>query len=603
MQKLLTTLVVLAATVWAQSPPPPIPAAAPPSRQELKKAAKEFSEGVKSKDKGHINQAFAYFKQAAELAPQNPTYVTAREATRQLLVYDEIKKGNAALVAGKQVEAMGAFRSALNLDPENTFVKQRLLDAMPPLPRVLHDDSDSFQAAAAVQLQPEPGLRTFKFRGNNREILQQVAQAYGLTPVIDESVINRNVRFEVGDVDWATAADLLAKICKVFWTPLSAKQVMFIADNDQNRRALQRMSLRTFYVPDATSTQDLNEIANTLRVLFDIRYLTIQPTSNTIVIRAVQPVVDAVTSFLDGLSIARPQVMLDIQAIEINRNATSDIGVHVPTSFTAFNVPTETQKLLGNQSIQNIINQLISSGAINQANSSAIAAIIAQALNGQSSIFNQPLLIFGGGVTLTALTLPGTSIHLSVDKSNMQTLEHMTVRASHGSPVDFRIGTRYPIINATFAPIFGSQSINQVIANQTFRAPIPSVNYEDLGIVLKTSPLIRHDDVSLDFQLGIRALGATSFNGIPVINNREYKGNISTGDGQAIVIAGLITQTEQNNLTGIPLMSQLPGIGYAFGTKAKTNNIGELLIIITPHIVRERAQAPQEIRLPVTAPR
>src|SRR6185369_1107712 len=605
MRKLLLLSLLLSAAAWGQAAQPTIPVAPLASSHDRKLAKEEFKQGVKAKEKNHAAEAYDHFKRASTLDPHSTEYLTARELMRQYVAYDQIEKGNQALRAGMQIEAMAAFREALEFDPENMFARQRLLDSVPPLPQVVHSDEngDPFGPAAEIQLRPNPGIRTFKFRGNCRQILEQVAQAYGLTAVIDDSVKNQNVRIEIGDVDWATASTLMARMCKVFWVPLSAKQVLFVNDDDQNRRTMQRMSLRTFYIPNAASTQDLNDIANTLRVLFDIRYLTLQPSTNTVVIRASQPIVDAATDFLDALSTSRPQVLLDIKAFQISRSVAHQIGTDVPRSFTLFNVPTEAQKLLGNQSIQDIINQLISSGQINQASSEAIAALIAQGLAGQGSIFSQPLLFFGGGITLSALTYSPLTFHLNYNSSDFRNLEHVTLRAAHGDPATFLIGTRYPIINATFAPIFASSGVNRVIANRTFVPPIPSVNYEDLGIILKTTPQIRENDVRLDLDMEIRSLGTTLLNGIPIINNRQYKGVISAQDGESIVIGGILTSTEQNNLTGIPLLSQIPGLKYAFSTESKSQEDDELLLVVTPHIQRSRLMTPQELRLPPTAPK
>lgn len=602
MRKRFLAFLLVAATAWAQAPTPVLPAPASPHDRKL--AAKEFKDGISCQKDGRNDEAFRHFKRAAELDPRNIDYVTAREVLRQLAVSDDIQRGNDALLAKNQVQAMGAFRSALELDPANEFARQRLRDSLPDLPPVQHtDDVDLYAASREIQLQPSPGVHTFKFRGSSRQILEQVAQAYGLTPVVDQSVRNTNVRFEVGDVDWRTAASLMAKMCKVFWIPLSTKQVMFLNDDPQNRRDYQRMMLRTFYIPNAGSTQELNDVAQSLRVLFDIRYLSLQPAQNSIVVRAPQPIMDAATQFLDGLAAGRPQVLLDIKAYQVAQTAAQQIGTDFPNQFTAFNVPTEAQKLLGNQSVQDIINQLISSGQINQASSSAIAALIAQGLSGQSSIFSQPFLLFGGGITLSALTLPGTSFHLNLNSSQIQILEHVTLHAAHDDAADFRIGTRYPIMNASYAPIYSSSAINKVLQNQTYIAPIPSFTYEDLGILLKATPEIRLHDVALKFEMEIRSLGSTSVNGIPIINNRQYSGSISANDGEPIVIAGLLTRSEQKNLTGLPLLSRIPGLGKLFSTEGTSTENTELLIVVTPHILRSRQGSPKEIILPTTAPR
>src|SRR4029079_13280868 len=131
-----------------------------------------------------------------------------------------------------------------------------------------------------------------------------------------------------------------------------------------------------------------------------------------------------------------------------------------------------------------------------------------------------------------------------------------------------------------------------VIANQTYIPPIPSYTYEDLGVILKATQQIREKDVRLDLEMEIRSLGATSLNGIPIINNRQYKGVISAQDGESIVIGGILTSTEQNNLTGIPLLSQIPGLKYAFSTESKSQEDDELLLVVTPHIQRSRLMTP-----------
>jgi hypothetical protein len=604
MRERFLALLLVAAAAMAQSPAPVVPLAAPASSHDRKLAAKEFKSGINSQKDGHNNEAFRHFKRAAELDPRNIDYVTAREVLRQLAVSDDIQRGNDALLAKNQIQAMGAFRSALELDPSNEFAKQRLRDSLPDLPPTQHSDNvDLYAASREIRLQPNPGVHTFKFRGNSRQILEQVAQAYGLTPVVDQSVRNTNVRFEAGDVDWRTAASLMAKMCKVFWIPLSTTQVMFLNDDPQNRRDYQRMILRTFYIPNAGTTQELNDVAQSLRVLFDIRYLSLQPAQNSIVVRAPQPIMDAATQFLDGLAAGRPQVLLDIKAYQVSQTAAQQIGTDFPNQFTAFNVPTEAQKLLGNQSVQDIINQLISTGQINQASSSAIAALIAQGLSGQSSIFSQPFLLFGGGITLSALTLPGTTFHLNLNSSQIQSLEHVTLHAEHGDAANFRIGTRYPIMNASFAPIYSSSAIDKVLQNQTYIPPVPSFNYEDLGILLKATPEIRLHDVALQFEMEIRSLGSTSVNGIPIINNRQYSGAISARDGEPIVIAGLLTRSEQKNLTGLPLLARIPGAGKLFSTEGTSTENTELLIVVTPHILRSREGSPKEIILPTTAPR
>ncbi len=135
----------------------------------------------------------------------------------------------------------------------------------------------------------------------------------------------------------------------------------------------------------------------------------------------------------------------------------------------------------------------------------------------------------------------GVTPTFSLNDSSIKNLEHVTLRAAHNDPAVMKIGERYPIVNATFAPIYNSAAISSVIGNQSYIAPIPSFNFEDLGLVLKVTPLIHsNEDVSMKLELQLRSLGTTNNNGIPIINNREYTGTITVKNGESSVVTGLI---------------------------------------------------------------
>src|SRR5207237_5056326 len=160
------------------------------------------------------------------------------------------------------------------------------------------------------------------------------------------------------------------------------------------------------------------------------------------------------------------------------------------------------------------------------------SALLAQLQGQQSSIFSQPLATFGNGLTLMGLSLGAAGAQLSLNESTVKTLEHASMRVAQGNDATFRVGTRYPILNASFAPIFNSPQISAVIQNNTFQAAFPSFNYEDIGLSMKAKPVVNgNSDVNLQLELQFRSLQGQSFNGVPVIANREYKGSITLTNG------------------------------------------------------------------------
>jgi Flp pilus assembly secretin CpaC len=161
------------------------------------------------------------------------------------------------------------------------------------------------------------------------------------------------------------------------------------------------------------------------------------------------------------------------------------------------------------------------------------------------------------------------------------------------------MGSRYPILNASFAPVFNTPAISQVLQNGSFQAPFPSFSYEDLGLTLKAKPQVYvNSDVGMAFEMNFRTLAGQSINGVPVIANREYKGSITLVDGEPAVVAGSVSKSEQLSLNGIPGLGGIPGVNKIMASNSKTEETDELLLVITPHVVDPSPGQSTEVWLP-----
>ena len=132
--------------------------------------------------------------------------------------------------------------------------------------------------------------------------------------------------------------------------------------------------------------------------------------------------------------------------------------------------------------------------------------------------------------------------------------------------------------------------------NQSFTAAFPSVNYEDIGLTVKAKPMVHNNsEVALELEVQFRTLGSTTSNGIPIIFNREYKGGILLKEGEPAVVAGMITASDHKSLSGLPAFSSIPGFGVLTSQNSKQAEDDELLILITPYVVRspERTETPE----------
>ena len=208
-----------------------------------------------------------------------------------------------------------------------------------------------------------------------------------------------------------------------------------------------------------------------------------------------------------------------------------------------------------------------------------------------SSLLKTPFATFGGGKTLFAVPFPGTTANFSIDESNFQSLSDITMRTAQNNAATMKLGTRYPILNASFAPVFNTPAISQVLQNGSYAAPFPSFTYEDLGITVKVTPQVLGDDtVTLKLELAIKSLTGQSINNVPVISNREYVGTLSVLDGESAVVAGMISEADQKSLSGIPGLAYIPGLRNLAANRTKDVNVDDLLIVVTPRILARPAR-------------
>src|ERR1700687_4321304 len=241
--------------------------------KDLKAARHAFARGLKLEKSQNdklqsLDEAFYEFEEAARLVPENVEYLTAREMTRQHLAGMHLERGNSDLLDGRQVEALAEFRTALNLDPQNEFAQQRILDALGPVPMQTAGPPQVVASADGLTAQPIDGHHDIHYRGDSRALLAAVARSYGLTVVFDENFPSRRVRFDLENADFATAMQAASTVTKSFSVPVDDRVLFACADTPDNHRVYDRMGMRSFYIPGGSPAQELNEVMKSLRTAF-----------------------------------------------------------------------------------------------------------------------------------------------------------------------------------------------------------------------------------------------------------------------------------------------------------------------------------------------
>ena len=547
------------------------------SKEDRKAAEKQFKDAQDLQRAGRPDEALVAVLKAEELVPGNVEFMTMGEMLRQQIVGEHMEAGNHLAAAGDSMGAAQRFRMALSIDPQNAYAAQRLHDVDPPDGDAEHKHVLQLLASVdQINLEPAPGRKNFHFQGDTRQLYSQIGAAFGVFMEFDQNLTSRVVRFDLDNVDFYTATDVAGKMTKSFWSPVSNNTAMVAGDTPETRKQYERLALRTFYVGNVSAQTDLNDLVNVMRTIFDMKFVSIQPGQNTITVRAPSEQVEAAASMLDNLMDAKPEISLEVKEFEIDTDRTRDMGLNLPTSFQVFNIPSEIRRVLGSDA-QSVIDQLNKTGSIDPSKISptALANLAGSPLLG-------PFLIFGKGNGLTGITAPPISAKLAFNSSVATNLEDMTLRAIDGEAATFRVGTRFPVVNSTFSNVAVSTR-GQVQVGNT-----PQFTYEDLGITLKATPHYHSNgDITLAMDLKVQGLGTLLVNSIPDITSRSYVGTITVHDGEQSVIMGMLSEQELRSVQGFPILSSLPLLKNVLSTNSKERIHNELLIVITPHVVRK----------------
>jgi general secretion pathway protein D len=310
--------------------------------------------------------------------------------------------------------------------------------------------------------------------------------------------------------------------------------VTIIPDTPAKRREYEEEVVRVFYLSNA----DLKETSDLLRIVIDARRVSTTAANNAITIRDTPDRVAAAGRIISAIDKARPEVVIDVELLEFDRTRLREYGLELSSSGG-----------LGLQGSVTIPENLTLPEVRN---------------------LSQASILFGN--------LPGIYYRLLKTNGSARTLANTQLRTTEGTAAQARFGERVPIPVTQFAPI-GSGSLPQ--------QPITSFNYQNIGVNIDITPRTHHDDaVSLTIRLEVSSISGTGFGDLPTFGNREISTVIRLKDGETNMLAGLIRDDERRSLSGVPGLVDLPLIGALFGHTRKESQQTDIVLTLTPRIIR-----------------
>jgi len=558
--------------------------AKPVRGKDRRRAVKLYLEGSKLFEQSKFEQAMRDYEAAAALDPENRDYALATQVARSHAVTALIQAAAKARIRGDLGAARGALQRARELDPTNPQVLEHVneladtsvLDEAKPL-----YESSGGTVGDVPALEPSKDLKSFHLKIDRRQLIQQLYKAYGIDAILDQSVSAVPARFDMDNVSFLRAQDLLDLVTDTFSVPLDAHRVLVVRDTRENRQQFLRQELETVYLPGMTQAE-MTEVSNIAKNVFAAPQVAVEQNLGTITVRAPTKTLDAFNATMQDLVNGRSQVMLDVRIIQL---------AHI-------NVYAEEQSILNAN--QALVQQIISSGLAAPGDTLAILGILLASGQVSNSIFSNGIALFGGGLTLSGLSPGPVTLNLNLNSSDTRELDSLELRLADGEDETLRSGSRYPILTASYSGLAtnglnipglttagtssGLSSLLSSISGAT--SQIPQVQYQDIGLTLKATPkVMRSGDVALTLDLKITALSGSFSNGNPILNNRSYSGVITLKENEGAILMSELDKQESVALSGTPGLTEIPGMNN-LTEKEVQNDYATLLVVLTPHLVR-----------------
>lgn len=651
-QAVAATMLVLSPLLAAQTAAPtaPVPTTGRPTPQpprtvspaDAEKARNAYLAGAKLLARADLAGAQTEFERAAKLDPNSVDYTIAARLALEHRVTELVQEAGKARMLGQNTAADTLLAQARTLDPDNSIVRQHaasLLQAHdagfePVLEGALapgngadagSPDPQTPVFAGMIRLRPKEQRQSFHLRGDLETVVRQVFGAFGIQASFDSSVDPANtpqgVRFDLENTTFAEAVPILLSMGRLFFTPLSPTSALLAVDTTANRGRLEHLYQETIYTP-GLSPQQMGEVTNVIRQVFDVKQISMQNNAGNITLRAPAGTLDALNRTLRDLLEGVPEINLELRLFSVDATRTRAFGPTIPQQFGVYNVASAAQSLV--TANQSAVDQAISSGLLKLTGNSTTdllteALFLVQSGIASSSLLTDTIGFFGKGLALTGVTSSGgAGLTLALNSSDTRALDDLQVRASNRQTATFRAGTRYPITTSTYstglagtnaaalagATINGvsvSSLVSQYLGSSAAGTTIPQIQYEDLGITLKATPNVENTGtISMHLDLKIESLTGAAINNIPVLTSRQFASDVTVADGQTALLLSSLSSTESAAVSGIPGLSELPGFQTVSADNTRERDKSELVLLLTPRIVRQRANLTVGPLIPVS---
>jgi general secretion pathway protein D len=550
-------------------------------------------------EQGRVEEGLSAIDQGARLEPGNAEYRMLATRQRELQISRLLLQADAQHAAERPDDAAALYRRALVLDAGNVrargglgavdaarATKMRLDEAQALLGQGRRDEadqrvrralSDDPTSARALALRrqideatgraadpPAPALKpalrkpvTLDFRDANlKTVFDALARTTGINFVFDRDVRpDIKVTLTVANLSIDDVIGVLTVTNQLERKVLNDNTVLIYPNTPAKQKEYLDLSVKTFYLANA----EAKTVFTMLKTVLKTKDLYADERLNSLTMRDTPDAIRLAERLIASQDMAEPEVMLEVEVLEVTRSRMTELGLDPPGKFSVLNL------------VQN-------------------PSTVVSTATGATTVVNNT-------TTTTQLTLDklrnirssqvgidSPSLNLRAENGNANILANPRIRVKNRDKARILIGDRVPVITTTSTANVGTSE---------------SVSYLDVGLKLEVEPNVFLDNevgvkINLEVSNIVRQVHSRSGTLTYQIGTRLAGTNLRLKDGETQALAGLISDEDRGSAAGVPGLVDLPVLGRLFSSERSERNKTEIVLLITPRVVRNLAPGAAE---------
>jgi len=539
-------------------------------------AKKLYARGVSAEAREDFDAAFEAFKKAYAKAPNDLRMRTAYLRVRQTASSAHVSNGRKIAAAGDENGALAQFMRAAEIDPGNEAAIQEISHIrahMSPAP--VHSETSVSDASAEamegagspVELKPVSNdPLTLHYSEDSKNVYQAIGKAAGINVLFDPDYNGKRIQVDLNNVSLMDALRIVGTLSTTFWRPVTENTIFVAANTRAKRTELDDQAVQTFYLSNAWQQNDLNDVQTAIRNVLPNTKVYGVPSQNAIVMRASSDELTLAQKIINDLDKARPEVVVDVAIMEVDKDKLRNIGLSWPGSIgfalqppqsTTTTTTTNTDGTTSNSTGQLTLNNLANLNANN-----------------------------------FAITVSAATANLLMTDSDTKILQNPRIRATDGQKATLKIGSKIPIATGSYQT-GAATAITSSLVNTQFQ-------FQDVGVKIEMTPTVHFDhDVTMKLNIEDSSVsGSSTISGVtePIIAQKTSEQTIRLREGEASVLSGILNKQDIISMSGIPGLGELPLLRYVFGSKSHEVIDDEVVFVLVPHIVRGQDLTPLNLR-------